>query len=113
MTVLVAIAAVALGAVLIIGDKGKKDDGPGNGPSAGPSPSFSLPSGLPSELPTRLPSRLPTSLPSGWPSGLPTSLPSGLPTELLPLPLDGREGQAVERAGVVTGPERPGCPARS
>ncbi|GAA0365009.1 hypothetical protein [Streptomyces blastmyceticus] len=122
VTVLMAVAAVALGAVLIIADKGKKGDEPGKGTSpSDSSPSFTVPSGLPSELPTHFPSRLPTSLPSGWPSGLPTGLPSGLPTSLpsgfptglLPVPVDGLRDPAAERAVAVTGPVRPGYPARS
>ncbi|MEU7137624.1 hypothetical protein ABZ956_29520, partial [Streptomyces sp. NPDC046261] len=75
VTALVAVAALALGAVLVVGDR--SDSGPGKerspgGPGAA-SPSFRLPS--------ELPSWLPSGLPSGFPSQLPTSLP-GLPTAL-------------------------------
>lgn len=86
VTALVAVAALALGAVLVVGDR--SDSAPGkerspDGPGAA-SPSIRLPS----ELPSGLPSWLPSGLPSGFPSQLPTNLPglpSALPTDILGL----------------------------
>ncbi|MEV6774897.1 hypothetical protein [Streptomyces syringium] len=96
-----AVAAVALGAVLVVGDGDDEKPGertPSGSPSGGPSPSFSLPTSLPSGLPSALPSGFPTALPSGMPTSLPSGFPSGLlgvPTarsveSALPMPTDDR-----------------------